>query len=161
MARKVFFSFHYDNDIVRVSRIRNSGTFKAEAQPFLDKADWEKIKKEGDQAIKDWITKQMKGTSVVIVCIGEETHNRKWVKHEIKKAYQEGRGLLGIHLNKMKDFNGNISKKGINPLDELYIEEDGKKRYLSDIFPTYSWEDDDGYNNIQDWIEESAKIVGR
>lgn len=157
MTRKVFFSFHYTNDIVRVSRIRNSGLLKAEGQPFLDKAEWEKIKMDGEQAIKRWITKQMQGTSVVIVCIGEETHLRNWVKHEIKKAFSEGRALLGIHLNGMKDFNGNISKKGHNPLQDFYVEENGVKKYLSDLFPTYSWIDNDGYNNIQNWIEVLQK----
>lgn len=161
MARKVFFSFHYKDDIVRVSRIRNSGLLKAEGQPFLDKAEWEKIKKDGEQAIKGWITKQMKGTSVVIVCIGEQTYSRDWVKHEIKKAFKEGRALLGIYLNGMKDFNGTISKKGKNPLSNFYIEENGIKKYLSEIFPTYSWVDDNGYNNIQNWIEDAAKKVGR
>ena len=29
MARRVFFSFHYDNDILRVGQIRNSGVVLA------------------------------------------------------------------------------------------------------------------------------------
>ncbi|WP_417610291.1 TIR domain-containing protein [Owenweeksia hongkongensis] len=161
MARRVFFSFHYKNDIVRVSRIRNSGVFSAEGQPFLDKAQWETIKRSGVSAVKNWIDKQMNGTSVVIICIGMETYERKWVRHEIEKAYSENRGLLGIYLNGMKDFNGQTIGKGKNPLSTFFIEENGKKVYLSDMFPTYSWNDDDGYTHFQSWIEEAARKVGR
>ena len=161
MTRKVYFSFHYDNDIVRVSRIRNSGLLKEKSQTFLDKADWEKVKRSGVDSIKKWINSQMKGTSVLILCIGTETYNRRWVKHEIVKASDEGRGILGIYLNKMKDFNGNTIGKGHNPLKDFFIEEDGKDILLSNIFNTYSWVDDDGYTNIEDWVEEAAEIAGR
>lgn len=71
MVRRVYFSFHHKRDIIRVSQIRNSGVFgKEDAQPFLDKAEWEKIKHSGDQKIIDWINKQMEGTSVLVLCIG-------------------------------------------------------------------------------------------
>ncbi len=162
MRRRVFFSFHYENDIVRVSRIRHSGLLKDRAQTFLDKADWETIKQKGDYRIKDWIDTQMLNTSVVIVCIGKDTHARKWVKYEIDKAYKEKRGIVGIHLNGMKGFHDSrLLYKGHNPLDDYEIYEDFRKMKLSEKFKTYSWNDNDGYNNIENWIEEAYKIAGR
>ncbi len=72
MARRVFFSFHYDRDVRRVAQIRNSWVVRAgnETQPFVDKAEWESIKRTGSQAIERWIDKQLDGTSVTVVLIG-------------------------------------------------------------------------------------------
>jgi hypothetical protein len=161
MARRVYFSFHYANDIHRVVRIRNSGAIKERGQPFKDKAEWEKLKKAGKKKIEEWIDTQMHGTSVLILCIGLETADRKWVLYEINKAYLEGRGILGIHMNKMKDLRGNTIRKGRNPLRFVYDEIDGSKVYLSELFDCYSWVDDDGYNNIEEWIADAAEAVGR
>ena len=43
MARRVFFSFHYDRDVRRVVQVRNSWVVRGEreAQPFYDKAEFE------------------------------------------------------------------------------------------------------------------------
>lgn len=47
MARKVFFSFHYDHDVRRVIQVRNSWVVRAkgEAPPFYDKAEFEEAKR--------------------------------------------------------------------------------------------------------------------
>ena len=165
MARNVFFSFHYTRDIFRVSRIRNCGTFTAEGQPFLDKAEWEKIKTSGDTKIKNWIDEQMERTSVLVACIGKEYFKRKWVRYEIKKAYREKRGIVGIYIHQMKNFESTgypaFDSKGVNPLDTFYFMDEGKKIYLSTIFSTYDWVDDNGNENIETWIEEAANKVGR
>lgn len=161
MARRVYFSFHYKNDIQRVVRIRNSGVIKEQGQPFIDKAEWEKLKRTGDKQIENWIDRQMDGTSVIILCIGMETYKRPWVLHEIKKAHNESRGIVGIYMNNMQDLNQNSIGIGINPLSQLYITQTNKRVYLSEIYNTYSWVDDDGYHNIEDWIAEAAENAGR
>ena len=60
MARRVFFSFHYDRDIFRVSQVRNSGviTSSYESAGFIDHADWESLERQGGEAIKRWINAQ-------------------------------------------------------------------------------------------------------
>ena len=51
MARRVFFSFHYDNDINRSMTVGNSWVTQGkEAAGFIDKAEFEQIKLKGDQA---------------------------------------------------------------------------------------------------------------
>ena len=165
MPRNVFFSFHHKRDIIRVSRIRNCGTFTDEGQPFLDKAEWEKIKSTGDAKIKNWIDAQMERTSVLIACIGNEYFKRKWARYEIRKAYLEKRGIVWIYVHQMKNFEStgypSYDEKGVNPLDTFYFVENGKQIYLSSIFSTYDWEKDNGKANIERWIEEAAKKVGR
>jgi hypothetical protein len=66
VARRVFFSFHYDRDIFAVQQIRHSWVVpgsKETQQIFEDKAEFEKIKRQSEGAIKNWIDAQMKGRS--------------------------------------------------------------------------------------------------
>jgi hypothetical protein len=78
MARRVFFSFRYSRDVVRVSQVRNSWVVRAngEANPFLDAASWEQIKRKGKDAVQNWIDKELAGTSVTVVLVGYETASR-------------------------------------------------------------------------------------
>lgn len=92
--RQVFYSFHFDNDVFRVQQIRNIGVIEGNTPVSLN--EWESVKKKGDAAIKKWIDDNMKYRSCVIVLIGEQTANRKWVNHEILKAWNEKKGLLGM-----------------------------------------------------------------
>ncbi len=69
MARRTFFSFHFKNDIWRANQVRNSWVTKENnvAAGFIDAAEFEKIKREGDAAVKRWIEKQLEGTTVTVV----------------------------------------------------------------------------------------------
>ena len=161
MARRVFFSFHYERDIWRAEIVRNSWVTKPgrEAAGFLDDAEREKLKRQGKEVVKRWIDKQLEGTSVTAVLIGAETSSREWVKYEIEKSYERGNGLLGIYIHNIKDKDGNTDTKGNNPFDN--ISQDGKKEYLSKIYITYDWVNDDGYNNFGKWVERAALKAGR
>ena len=162
MARRAFFSFHYKNDIWRANQVRNSWVTQGkEAAGFIDSAEFEKIKEKGDNAVEDWIDEQLKGTSVTVVLVGSETSNRKYVKYEVKESYKRGNGLLGVHIHKQKDENGNTSTKGDTTFGELGKDEKGESVYFHQVAKTYDYVDDDGYNNLGDWIEEAAKDAGR
>lgn len=157
MARRVFFSFHYERDIWRANVVRNSWlTQDREAAGFWDASLWEEAKKKGDDAIKRMIDKGLEGTSVTVVLIGTETSSRKWVRHEIKESYRRN-GLLGVYIHNIRDNNGHTDIKGDNPFDYIYIDRDGKKVYFSKLYPTYDWVNDDGYNNLGEWVERAAK----
>lgn len=88
MARRVFFSFHYDRDVRRVVQVRNSWVLRrhGDAQPFYDKAEFEAVKRRAG-GIENWIEQQLTGTSVTVVLFGAETYERPWVRHEIKRSY--------------------------------------------------------------------------
>ena len=163
MARKVFFSFHYERDILRVGQVRNSGITKSkyDEEGFIDAASWESLKKEGDEAIKRWINTQLDGTSVTVVLIGAETASREWVQYEIKQSYSKGNGMVGIYIHNVKSLLGYTDTKGSNPFASLYITENGQKKYLSDIYNTYDWVNDKGYDNFSGWVEEAARKAGR
>lgn len=162
MVRRVFFSFHYDRDNWGASQVRNSWvTQDREAAGFIDGGEWEELKRKGDAAIKRWINDQLNGTSVTAVLIGAETADRKWVKYEIKKSFEKGNGLVGVRIHGMGDKDGNTDRRGKNPLDEFYYEEEGRKIYLSKVFNTYDWKTNKGYQNFGSWVEEAAKIADR
>ncbi|MDW5562727.1 MAG: TIR domain-containing protein [Methanomassiliicoccus sp.] len=117
MARKAFFSFHFERDIWRVCQIRNSWVTKPtiDEAGYMDAASWEAVKKSGDDAIRRWINNQLDGTSVTVVLFGKETYSRDWVRYEIERSIQKGNGFLAIDLNGLKDQYGNIDPPGTNP----------------------------------------------
>ncbi len=113
MARKCFYSFHYKPDVIRAARIRNIGRIEGN-KPAVDN-DWESITKAGDSAIQRWIDDQLIARTCTIVLIGEETAGRKWIDYEITKSWNDGKGVVGIHIHNLVDFNGKTSNKGRNP----------------------------------------------
>ncbi|MCK5606700.1 TIR domain-containing protein [Candidatus Pacearchaeota archaeon] len=146
MARRVFFSFEY-SDVSRAMVVRNSWVTQGkEAAGFVDAAEFEKIKRQGDDAVKRWIDNQLKGTSVTVVLVGKHTCSSKWVKYEIEKSIEIGNGLLGIDISKINDLQGNTTDRC------------GK---IPSGYPFYLWNKDDGYKNMGNWIEKAAKAAGR
>lgn len=154
--RQIFFSFHFANDVFRVQQIRNIGALE-ENKP-ISANDWEDVKKKGDAAIEKWIADNMYYRSCVVVLVGEETANRKWVKHEIKKAWNDGKGLVGIYIHNLKDPRTGKSNKGSNPFEQFSLD-NGKK--LSEVAKCYNPDPNDTYNsianNIESWIEQAIK----
>lgn len=163
MVRKVFFSFHYEEDSWRAAIVRNSWVTKQdrESAGYIDAAKWEEIKEEGDEAIKEWIEEQMKGTSVTVVLVGEKTNKREWVRYEVKKSHELGKGMLAIHINDLKNSDEETCSKGncdFGPIDE---DEDGNPIYFNDIYEEYEWVKDEGYENLGDWVEAASKEAGK
>ena len=107
MSRKVFYSFHFDNDNWRAGQVRNMGVVEGN-QPVSGNK-WEEIK-QSEASIKRWIDDNLKDKSCLIVLIGEKTSERKWVKYEIGKA------VCGIYIDRLENSNGEQSLKGKNPL---------------------------------------------
>lgn len=160
MARKVFYSFHYSQDSWRASQVRNIGAI--EGNPAASDNDWETITKGGDKAIQKWIDDQLNGRSCAIVLIGQNTADRKWINYEIKKAWEDGKGVLGINIHGLKDRQGRQSVQGANPFDGFTFPS-GKQ--LSSIVKTYNppyADSKDVYAhieaNIEGWIETAIKI---
>jgi len=162
MTRRVFFSFHYERDIWRANVVRKSWvTQDREAAGFWDASLWEKAKKQGDKAVRKLINEGMKGTSVTAVLIGARTSSRKWVRYEIRKSYEEGKGLLGVFIHRIEDDDGNTDEKGEVTFGVLGKDEEGNNVYFHDVARKYDWVDDEGYDNFGDWAEQAAKDVGR
>lgn len=215
MPRSVFFSFHYkDVSSFRANVVRQSWlTMKDRKATFIDKSLWEEAEIKGAQALKDLVQRSLVGTSVTIVLVGSETHERRWVKYEIVKSFVEGKGIFVIHINRIRARTEGIATKGNNPLkriglkvskdyqkisfyelkdkkwvlfkdlpelnnkkkNSIYFPEfnhgfaeffnvrtgyGGKFYKFSDLFKQeYDWKLNDGYHNINSWIETAHSHV--
>ncbi len=147
MARRVFFSFHYQNDVWRANVVRNSHVVEGTAAAgFADASLWEETKKKGDAAVKKLIDDGLNSTTVTVVLIGAQTANRKYVGYEIEQSVKRGNGLLGIYIDGIKDQNGNTSVRGKIP-----------EALSKTGAPTYPWDRD----SFGAWVEAAAKKVGR
>ena len=125
MARRVFYSFHYEPDNWRPAMVRNIGAIEGN-QPASDNG-WEEVKRGGDVAIKRWIADQMHYRSCTVVLVGSNTANRKWINYEIVKSWDDGMGVVGIRIHGLEGSDGKISKMGVNPFSYIRYGNTGKQ----------------------------------
>ncbi len=156
VAKKCFLSFHYKPDSWRVSQIKNIGSI--DEQPILDANKWEEIKKKGDAAIEAWIANNMKGKECLVVLVGENTAGRRWVKHEIKKAWKDGLGVLAIHIHNLKGSDEKQVAKGSNPFTGLTVDGAAVTEKVYDPPHTDSKAVYDYIaSNIETWVSDAVK----
>ncbi|WP_145244786.1 TIR domain-containing protein [Urbifossiella limnaea] len=159
MARRAFYSFHYQPDNFRAAQVRNMGVIEANS-PASDN-DWEAVKKGGDKAIQKWIDDQLFGKSVAIVLIGSGTAGRKWIEYEIKAAWDAKKGILGIFVHNLKDSHGNQAYQGSNPFDGFTVGGTKMSSIVKAYAPPYS-DSKLAYGYIKDnlaaWIENAIAI---
>lgn len=194
MARRVFFSFHYQDVIdFRANVVRNHWMTKSDREEagFFDASIWEKAKKEGEVALKRLINDGLENTSNTCILAGSHTYERTWVRYEIMKSFVRGNHIFVIHINSINDKNQQTKAKGPNPLDYVgvFYSEDGRKMSLvewngqswvpytkiegksdfpitkigvggqgnsykfSQIYHSYDWSINDGYNNFASWVK--------
>lgn len=133
MARRIFFSFHYDRDIWRANQVRNCNVVAgSEVAGFFDHSEYEEAKRTKDAGIQRMILKHLKDTTVTVVLIGSETANRPWVRYEIERSIARKNGLIGIYIHHLKNQRGESSFwRGSVPSVPWGVE-----------FPTYDWDRD-------------------
>ena len=156
MVRKVFFSFHFDNDVFRVQQIRNIGALQ-DNKP-ISTNEWETVKRGGDVAIKRWIDNTIKNCDCVVVLIGSETANRPLVKYEIQRAWETGKGIFGIYIHNLRDPRTGKCLKGANPFDNLLFTNGSR---LSTKIKAYDPNPNDAYNDIRNGIGQCVEIAIR
>lgn len=95
--------------------------------------------------------------------VGSQTAQRKWVLREIVKAWDKGKGVVGIRIHNLKDELKNTSVAGENPFFSVGHGNTGKK--LASIVNLYNPSGSDSsavyatiQTNIDGWVEEAIKI---
>ncbi len=133
MARRVYFAFHFENDIFRVNQVRNSNVVAGpDRAGFYDHSEYEEAKRKGDEEIKRLIRDKLNNTTVTVVLIGTETASRPYVKYEIEQSIQRNNGLLGVYIHHLKSPPDNrVSPRGPKPAIPQGVE-----------FPSYDWDGD-------------------
>lgn len=135
---------------MRVQQIRHMGLVEGNTPVSVN--DWESIKK-SDAGVERWIDDNMKGTSCVVVLIGSETYSRKWVKYEIKKAWKDGKALLGIHIHNINCPNTKTCAKGTNPFAAFEFKQGGRTFSPAVYDPKATDAYGEIKNNLGKWIE--------
>lgn len=153
--RQIFYSFHYGNDVFRVQQIRNIGALE-ENKP-VSANEWETVKRGGDVAIKKWIDDNMKYKSCLVVLVGTETANRKWVKYEIEKAWNDGKGVVGIYIHNLNCPRNGPCIQGPNPFNSFTFTNTGE--LMSSIVMCHNPNPFNAYgdiaNNLEKWVEDA------
>lgn len=161
MARKVFYSFHFDKDFWRTQQVRNINAL--EAQPLVAPNAWEEVKKKGDAAVKKWIDDNMVGKSCVVVLVGADTSKRPFVTYEISKGWNEGKGVVAIRIDKLLDKDGRSGTAGANPLANVsFTAKSGTLADVAKIKTPVGTDSKATYAsiaaNIEAWVEEAIAI---
>lgn len=148
MARRVFFSFHYQRDIWRVNQIRNiPNVIGTSAAGFQDASLWEEARKKGDEAIHKLINDGLENTSVTVVFIGAKTAGRKYINYEIEQSIKRGNGLVGFQIHHLKDQSGDTDSPGETPY-----------KLTAKDYKVYKYVD---HEKLATHIEEAAKDAGK
>ena len=141
VARRVFFSFHYQYDIWRVNQIRNSHVVEGcAAAGFQDASLWEEAMRKGDAAIRRMIDNGLHNTTVTAVLIGTYTASRPYVDYEIQQSIDRGNGILGVRIHHLRDSSGYPSLPGPTP-----------SRLVSSGYPVYDWTNAADFGR---WVEQ-------
>ena len=145
MARRVFFSFHFEKDIWRANQVRNANVVAgSDVAGFFDHSEYEDAKKRGEDAVKRLILRHLENTTVTVVLIGEETASRPWVRYEIDQSIARKNGFLGVHVHHLKDQNGSATARGPKPSVPAGTD-----------FPAYDW--DGNLDRFRTEIEAAGK----
>ncbi|MDO8477462.1 MAG: TIR domain-containing protein [Candidatus Rokubacteria bacterium] len=145
MARRVFFSFHYDWDIFRANQVRNANVVVGpDLAGYFDHSEYDEAKRQGDDGIRRMILRHLDRTTVTVVLIGTYTAIRPWVRVEIAESIKRQNGLLGIFINHLSDHRQMVSAFGPPPAIPPLVD-----------FPTYPW--DGNIKRFADAIEAAGK----
>ncbi len=135
MARRTFFSFHYDADCRRAWNVRNSWVVRPaeeESRGFFDGSAFEESKLKGVGALKEFLKKELANTSVTCVLAGSKTWERRWVRYEIAQSLLKGNGLLTVNIHGVRDMNDGVSVKGPNPLGAMGLYRTSRGIYFAE-----------------------------
>ena len=159
MARRVYYSFHYQNDIDRVMTVRNRWvTYGNQTiSGIIDHADFETVQRQGDYAIKRWIDSQLNGTSATIVLIGAETLKRPYVQYEICESLKRGNAVLGVYIHRIRNFAG-LTTSACDRHTVIGYYDDGSPAYFDKVVDgIYDYVNQGGYYNLDAWVEEALR----
>ncbi|MCD4743062.1 MAG: TIR domain-containing protein [Desulfobacteraceae bacterium] len=96
VRRNTFLSFDYD-DIDEVNLLRAHAKNEKSEIEFIDRSVKDPINSERAEYIKQKIVERIRQCSQTVVYIADDTHNSGWVKWEVEKSLQLGKGIIAVH----------------------------------------------------------------
>lgn len=167
MAKRVFFSFHYQDVIdFRANVVRNHWMTKPDREEagYFDSSIWESAFKQGEVALQRLINGGLDNTTNTCVLIGSNTYARPWVRYELLKSFRRGNHLFGVHINGIKSKNGTVKPQGLNPLEYVGVtfSQDGSTATLWERNASgwMQYDKIDGSANYQFQVEQQFRNKG-
>lgn len=155
----VYYSFHYKRDAFRVQKVIQMGAL--EGQQILKPQEWEAVKARGDKAIESWIDDKMRNKTALVVLIGTETSQRRWVRHEIIKAWNENRRMVGIHIHRLLGSTQQMDPKGANPFAKISLTNGRTMDAYVPVYDPLGADSQAVYNtikaNLKSWVDGGYK----
>ena len=97
VGRRIFLSFDHDDKLqvqgFKLMQWNPNLEFEFTSRDLLTP-----VNSENPDYIRAQIRERMKGTSCIVVLLGQRTAQKEWVDFEIREALSEGKGVLGIRL---------------------------------------------------------------
>lgn len=96
IRRNTFLSFDYE-DIDEVNLLRAHAKNEKSEIEFIDRSVKDPINSERAEYIKQKIAERIRQCSQTVVYITDNTHSSGWVKWEVEKSLQLGKGVIAVH----------------------------------------------------------------
>lgn len=103
-AHNIFIS-HFEKDDKYVQDLKNRliASGKNVKNFSVDSTKHKDGRTPSDQVIMRLLNIRIKACSTFICLLGPDTHSRPWVNYEIRKAYKEGKKVIGVYTHGNKD----------------------------------------------------------
>jgi MTH538 TIR-like domain (DUF1863) len=95
MAKTVFISYHF-----------NDKTHKGEVKKWLEAAgatvistDEKDLRQEGEKVVKARIKEQIDSADMLLILVGDDTHDRPWINYELDVAQSKGIDTKWVRLS--------------------------------------------------------------
>ena len=107
-TKNVFISHHHkdDADVDKLTELLRKNGYNIRNSSIRAKpANQERLDKGlvKDAVIKRLLRMKISWAGSVIVIVGKETHKRPWVNWEIEQAHRQGKKIVGVYENGLKD----------------------------------------------------------
>lgn len=95
--KSVFVSHDYED--VRWSKPIKKWASKGRFGPLVTViSETEDMRTKGATAIKAHLSPKLRGMSVILVLVGDSTHNRPWVDYEVQYALSHHKAIIGVRV---------------------------------------------------------------
>jgi hypothetical protein len=104
-GQKNIFISHYEQDDAHVQSLKKRLISQGyDVKNFsVDSTKHKDGRRPSDAVIKRLLDIRIKAASTFICLLGPDTHTRKWVNYEIRKAHLEGKKIIGVYSHGNKD----------------------------------------------------------
>ena len=107
-TKNVFISHHHKDDthVDKLTRLLHKNGFDLRNSSIRAKpANQQRLDKGlvKDATIKRLLRMKISWAGSVVVLVGKETHSRAWVNWEIEEAHRQGKNIVGIYEQGLKD----------------------------------------------------------